>query len=280
MLSLLLAEHAGVDVFIHDRSEKSMQATIVKARTAGLDKRVNACRNYDTLCRSLGTPKVFLFSLPHGHPGDAVVKQLEPYLAAGDIVIDGSNENFLVTERRQALLRPVGASYVGMGVSGGFQGARQGPSLMPSGDDWALDALMPLLSKIAAKDEQGRACVTHVGPGGSGHYVKMVHNGIEHGVMSALCETWGLMDQCLKMSGDEIGDVFDQWNSEGPLVCDNCLIEREMLMLFSETIFWWQSVAQYVAQGRTAATGISYTISVTTLFKMPMTLREQAYGVI
>lgn len=218
MLSLLFAEHAGVEVSIHDRSEKSMQATIAKAKAAGLEKKVHACSDYDTLCLSLGSPKVFFFSLPHGGPGDAVVATLEPYLRAGDIVIDGSNEDFLVTQKRQALLQPLGVAYVGLGVSGGFSGARNGPSLMPSGDDWAVNALMPLLTKIAAKDEQGRPCVTNIGHGGSGHYVKMVHNGIEHGVMSALCEAWSLMDSGLGMSGDEIGEVFDSWNASGELV--------------------------------------------------------------
>lgn len=218
MLSLLFAEHAGVDVSIYDRSEKSMQLTAEKAEKAGLGHKVHICRDYQSLCQSLGTPKVFFFSLPHGGPGDDVVKTLEPYLNKGDIVIDGSNENFRVTQKRQAFLQPRAVSYVGMGVSGGFSGARHGPSLMPSGDDWALDRLVPLLKRIAAKDDQGRPCVAKIGSGGSGHYVKMVHNGIEHGIMSALCEAWEVMSACLKMNGDEIGDVFDDWNQQGELV--------------------------------------------------------------
>ena len=218
MLSLLFAEHAGVEVYIHDRSEKSMHLTVQKAKSAGLEKMVHACKDYKSLCQSLGSPKVFFFSLPHGRPGDTVVETLEPYLNPGDIVIDGSNEDFLVTEKRQALLQPMGVAYVGMGVSGGFSGARNGPSLMPSGDEWALDALMPLLTRIAAKDDQGRPCVTKIGSGGSGHYVKMVHNGIEHGVMSGLCEAWALMRGSLQMNGHEIGDVFDRWNATGELV--------------------------------------------------------------
>jgi 6-phosphogluconate dehydrogenase len=218
MLSLLFAEHAGVDVSIYDRSESSMQLTAEKAEKAGLGHMIHICRDYESLCQSLGTPKVFIFSLPHGGPGDNVVKTLEPYLRKGDIVIDGSNENFRVTQTRQALLQPRGVSYIGMGVSGGFNGARHGPSLMPSGDEWALDLLIPLLKRIAAKDDQGRPCVAKIGSGGSGHYVKMVHNGIEHGIMSALCEAWGVMNSCLNMNGDEIGDVFDSWNREGELV--------------------------------------------------------------
>lgn len=218
MMSLLLAEHAGVDVSIYDRSEASMQNTVEKARKAGLEHQVHVCHDMKTLCSTLGSPKVFLFSLPHGQPGDGVVRSLTPYLTRSDIIIDGSNENYAVTQKRQGWLQSRGVSYVGMGVSGGFSGARNGPSLMPSGDEHALDLLLPLLKNIAAKDDQQRPCVAKIGSGGSGHYVKMIHNGIEHGVMSALCEAWGLMDNCMSMDGDEIGAVFDGWDADGELV--------------------------------------------------------------
>lgn len=218
MMTLLLAEHADIDVSIYDRSEESMQRTIEKAQEANLEHKVHLCRDIESLCQSLGSPKVFLFSLPHGGPGDGVVKTLTPYLSKGDIVIDGSNENYTVTQKRQGWLQSRGVSYIGMGVSGGFSGARNGPSLMPGGDEKALDLLIPFLKKIAARDDQGRPCVAKIGSGGSGHYVKMIHNGIEHGIMSALCEAWGLMDNCLNMNGDEIGAVFDSWNKKGELV--------------------------------------------------------------
>jgi 6-phosphogluconate dehydrogenase len=218
MMSLLLAEHAEVEVSIFDRSVTSMQNTVEKAKAAGLENRINVCTDIEALCQSLPAPKVFLFSLPHGGPGDGVVKTLTPYLTKGDIVIDGSNEKYIVTQKRQGWLQSRGVSYIGMGVSGGFSGARNGPSLMPGGDEKAIDLLMPLLQRIAAKDTQGRPCVAKIGSGGSGHYVKMIHNGIEHGIMSALCEAWGLMDACLSMTGDEIGQVFDSWNKEGELV--------------------------------------------------------------
>jgi 6-phosphogluconate dehydrogenase len=216
-LALLFAGN-GVDVSVYDRSEENLQRATQKAKDAGLAARVHACKDYESLCQQLGSPKVFVFSLPNGRPGDSVVQALLPHLARGDIVIDGSNENYLVTQKRQALLQPQGVSYVGMGVSGGFSGARNGPSLMPGGDEWALDRLLPLLSKIAAKDDQGRPCVTKIGSAGSGHYVKMIHNGIEHGMMSVLCEAWELMDQCLGMDGEHIGSVFDSWCIKGELV--------------------------------------------------------------
>jgi 6-phosphogluconate dehydrogenase len=217
MFSLLLAE-AGVDVSMYDRSAEMLLQASQKANEAGLGHKIHSCKDYDSLCQSLAPRKVFMFSLPHGGPGDAVVKTLQPYLRKGDIVIDGSNEHFLLTQKRQALLHSRGVAFVGMGISGGFRGARHGPSLMPSGDDWALDLLLPLLEKIAAKDDHFRPCVAKIGSGGSGHYVKMIHNGIEHGVMSVLCEAWELMDKCLGMNGDQVGNVFDSWNSAGELV--------------------------------------------------------------
>ena len=219
MLALLFAEHANVEVSIFDVSLTNLDAAVTKAAEAGLAHKIKPFQNISDLCGSLDSRKVILFSLPHGKPGDAVVQSLAPYLNQGDIVIDGSNENYKVTQKRQDWLSPRGISYIGMGVSGGFSGARNGPALMPSGNDEALDRLMPILRRIAARDEQGRTCVAKIGPGGSGHCVKMIHNGIEHGVMSVLAEAWSIMNDCLSMTGDEIAEVFDDWNQIGGLVC-------------------------------------------------------------
>lgn len=216
-MALLFAEK-GLDVFITDRSPQMLKNATQKARNAKLESRVHPCEGLESMCTQMGSPKAFLFSLPHGKPGDGVVEQLRPYLEEGDIVIDASNENYQVTQKRQASLRPQGVAYIGMGVSGGFSGARHGPSMMPGGDAWAVDRLLPLLKQIAAKDEEGRPCVTNIGSGGSGHYVKMVHNGIEHGIMSALCEAWEIMDHCLEMESTEIGAVFDSWLQTPQLV--------------------------------------------------------------
>lgn len=216
-LALLLADN-GVDVSIHDIWETNLQKTSKAAEVAGLAERIHVCRDYDSLCESLGTPRVFIFSLPNGRPGDIVVKTLEKYVTEGDIVIDASNESHKVTQARQELLRPYGVAYIGLGVSGGSYGARNGPSLMPGGEKWAVELIMPMLTKIAARDELNRPCVINIGTGGSGHFVKMIHNGIEHGIMSALAEAWEIMDSCLQMTGDGIGDVFDGWNAEGGLV--------------------------------------------------------------
>jgi 6-phosphogluconate dehydrogenase len=186
-LALLLADN-GVDVSVHDIWETNLRKTEKAAEAAGLSARVHICKDYDSLCANLGSPKVFIFSLPNGHPGDAVVRTLEKYVTTGDVVIDASNESHKVTQARQQLLGHCGVAYIGLGVSGGSYGARNGPSLMSGGERWAVESLLPILTKIAARDEFNRPCVTNIGTGGSGHFVKMIHSGIEHGVMSALCE--------------------------------------------------------------------------------------------
>ena len=219
MMSLLFAE-IGVEVNFYDPSPENSDALLKHAKEAKLEERVKSQKDYAALCESLGSPKVFVFSLPHGEVGDKTVESLHPFLQAGDVIMDASNEHYQNTERRQKILGPDGIHYVGMGVSGGYQSARHGPSISPGGSDHALDLVLPFLQLAAAKDVQGRPCVQKIGPGGSGHYVKMVHNGIEHGMMSALCEVWGLMHRSLDMSYEEIASVFDAWKSDGPLVRD------------------------------------------------------------
>ena len=108
--------------------------------------------------------------------------------------------------------------YVGMGVSGGYQSARRGPSLSPGGDIDAIQRVLPLLELVAAKDKEGNPCVAHIGPGGSGHYVKMMHNGVEQGMLGALTEAWRIMHFKLGLGLDEIAGIFEQWNSGGELV--------------------------------------------------------------
>jgi 6-phosphogluconate dehydrogenase len=151
-------------------------------------------KDYKSLCEALGKPKVLVFSIPHGNVGDKIVEGLQPYLEKGDIIMDASNEYWLNTERRQKKLRGTGIHYIGMGVSGGYQSARHGPSISPGGDKEALDGMMPFLRIISAKDMHGRPCTTEVGPHGSGHYVEMVQNGIEQGMMLTLCEVWMIMN--------------------------------------------------------------------------------------
>jgi len=164
---------------------------------------------------ALERPRRILLMVKAGSPVDAVIEELAPYLEPGDILIDGGNSLFTDTERRSREVADKGFHFIGMGVSGGEEGALWGPSLMPGGPKEAYDALEPMLVAIAAKSDSG-PCVTHVGPGGSGHYVKMIHNGIEYGDMQLIAETYDVMRRALGMSAHEIGEVFERWN-EGKL---------------------------------------------------------------
>ena len=217
MFSLLLADK-GFEVSIYDASKQNVQRTTQKAAEAGLKPLMHDYLDIPSFCQNLGPSKVIFFSLPHGAVIDSVLEGLRSHLSAGDIIVDGSNESYLSTERRQVLLKAQGVNYIGMGISGGYQGARYGPSLSPGGEDTALNRIFPILLKIAAKDGRGTPCVAKIGPGGSGHYVKMIHNGIEHGIMSVLSEVWAIMSKGMRMDGDEIGSLIEKWGLEGELV--------------------------------------------------------------
>ena len=160
---------------------------------------------------SLQSPRRILLMVKAGAPVDAVIAQLEPYLDPGDVIIDGGNSLFTDSDRRAADLEAKGLRFIGMGVSGGEEGALYGPSLMPGGPAEGYAELEPMLTAIAAKTEAG-ACVTHIGPGGSGHYVKMVHNGIEYGDMQLIAETYDIMRRAMGMSAAEMADVYRRWN--------------------------------------------------------------------
>jgi 6-phosphogluconate dehydrogenase len=165
--------------------------------------------------RALKRPRRILMMIPAGKPVDEMIERLRPLLEAGDVLVDGGNSWYLDTRRREEVLRTDGLHFVGCGVSGGEEGARTGPSLMPGGSSEAWAALRPVLEAIAARTESG-ACVTHVGPDAAGHFVKMVHNGIEYGDMQLIAESWDVMRRGLGMSAAETADVWARWN-EGPL---------------------------------------------------------------
>ena len=221
-MSLLFAEH-GLSVHFYDPSSANVLSLQQQARDAKLESKLTHHRDYESLCRSLRSPKVFLFSTPHGSVADKTIDSLEPFLAKGDLIMDAGNERWTETERRQARLEKEGIHYIGMGVSGGYQSARRGPSISPGGSKAALDLAFPFLEMIAAKDKDGTPCVAKLGPRGCGHYVKMIHNGIEHGMMTALAEVWALMAQGMGLTFAAIADIFDSWNREGPLA-DNFLL--------------------------------------------------------
>ncbi|KAF3764119.1 hypothetical protein M406DRAFT_62581 [Cryphonectria parasitica EP155] len=227
-MALLFAEY-DIEVHLFDPATENVKRVLDQAKKAGLGSKVFHQKDYESLCGSLpsDSPKVFVLSVPHGSVGDKTIDGLEPFLNKGDVIMDASNERWTHTERRQERLRPKGVHFIGMGVSGGYQAARHGPSISPGGSTQeALDMVWPFLSMIAAKDRHGRPCTAKLGVGGCGHYVKMVHNGIEHGMMQVLCEIWGIMANGLGWSFEEIGDVFERWNTnkDSPLR-SNFLIE-------------------------------------------------------
>ena len=161
---------------------------------------------------SLEKPRRILMMVKAGKPTDALIDELLPLLDKGDVLIDGGNTNFHDTMARNAKLDKSGINFIGMGVSGGELGALHGPSLMPGGQKEAYDLVAPILTKIAAKaEEDGKPCVAYIGPNGAGHYVKMVHNGIEYGDMELISESYFLMRNLLGMSVDEIAAVFEEW---------------------------------------------------------------------
>jgi 6-phosphogluconate dehydrogenase len=178
-------------------------------------ERFVATRTLEEFVASLERPRRVMIMVKAGKPVDEVLDRLKALLEPGDIVIDGGNTLFTETQRRELDLRKRGLNFVGMGVSGGEEGARFGPALMPGGSKDAWVALKPILEAISAKTDSG-PCVTHVGPDGAGHFVKMVHNGIEYGDMQLIAEAYDLLGRVGGMGGHAIGEVFAKWN-QGPL---------------------------------------------------------------
>ncbi|MBN1488108.1 MAG: NADP-dependent phosphogluconate dehydrogenase, partial [Anaerolineae bacterium] len=159
----------------------------------------------------LEKPHRIFVMVPAGRPVDAVIAALEPYLESGDLLIEGGNSHFTATEKRGVALESQGILYIGLGVSGGEYGALWGPSLMPGGQSEAWDKVRSLLETISAKVD-GEPCVTYIGPRGAGHYVKMVHNGIEYGDMQLLAESYDILHRGLGLDNQALYTVFDEWN--------------------------------------------------------------------
>jgi 6-phosphogluconate dehydrogenase len=208
-LALNIADH-GFSVAVWNL-EQPMTEKFVAENGA----RFTGTRSLPEFVAALEKPRRIMMMIKAGKPVDDVLGQLKPLLEPGDIVIDGGNTHFEETRRREAEMRALGVSFVGMGVSGGGEGARWGPSLMPGGAESAWKRLQPVLEAIAAKTDSG-PCVTHVGPDGAGHFVKMVHNGIEYGDMQLIAEAYDVLSRGLGMGAPEISEIFSRWN-EGPL---------------------------------------------------------------
>ncbi len=209
----------GFEVAVYNRSTEKV-TSFIEGRAQG--KTIKGCFSVEELCANLKRPRKIMIMVKAGDAVDAVITQLLPFLEAGDIVIDGGNSHFPDSNRRTKELSAKGILFVGAGVSGGEEGALNGPSIMPGGNSDAWPAIKPIFQKIAAKVEDGSPCCDWVGPDGSGHFVKMVHNGIEYGDMQLICEAYHVLSQVCGLSNDELSAKFTEWN-KGDL--DSFLIE-------------------------------------------------------
>ena len=205
---VLNMERNGYQVGVFNRTAEVTRAYL-KGPAAG--KNIVPSYTVEDLVTSLKKPRAVMLMVKSGDAVDAVIDQLKPYLEPGDLIIDGGNSFYRYTERRVEALAGQGINFLGVGISGGEEGALWGPSIMPGGQREAYDRIEPILQAIAAQ-VGGEACVTYIGPRGSGHYVKMVHNGIEYGVMQLIAETYDLMHRGLGLDSGEMAEVFSRWN--------------------------------------------------------------------
>ncbi len=215
----LNVESRGYTVAIYNRSADKTEDVV----NSNPGKNLLPSYDVETFVNTIEKPRRIMLMVQAGRGTDATIQSLLPYLDKGDILIDGGNTFYEDTIRRSNELADSGINFIGTGVSGGEKGALEGPSIMPGGQKEAYDLVADVLEEISAKaSEDGSPCVTYIGPNGAGHYVKMVHNGIEYGDMQLIAESYDLMKNLLKLSTAEIADVFTDWN-KGEL--DSYLIE-------------------------------------------------------
>ncbi|MBU5465301.1 NADP-dependent phosphogluconate dehydrogenase [Virgibacillus sp. MSJ-26] len=210
-------ESRGYTVSVYNRSSEKTEQMLKESD----DKNIVATYSIEEFVNSLEKPRKILLMVQAGPATDGVIKSLLPHLDKDDILIDGGNTNFRDTQRRSEELEAKGINFIGTGVSGGEEGALTGPSMMPGGPKEAHDLVRPMLEAISAKVD-GEPCTTYIGPDGAGHYVKMVHNGIEYGDMQLISEAYFILKHVLGLDANELHEVFKEWN-EGEL--DSYLIE-------------------------------------------------------
>lgn len=203
-------ESKGFKVSVYNRSNEKTQK-FVKER--GKNKNIEGSYSIQDLVNSLKKPRKIILMVKAGKPVDDVINELLPYLEKGDIIIDGGNSYYKDTDRRFEELSKKGIRFLGTGISGGEYGALHGPSIMPGGDKSAYEEVKDILEAIAAKTEDG-PCVTYLGPKSSGHYVKMVHNGIEYAIMELISEAYDIMRKVFKLTPKEMSRIFEEWNEE------------------------------------------------------------------
>jgi len=201
-------ESKGFPIAVFNRTTAK---TLAFAEGPAKGKRIVPTRTLKELVKTLQRPRTVFLMVKAGQPVDDFIGQLKPLLDKGDLIVDGGNSFYKDTERRNEDLRAAGLLYIGTGVSGGESGALHGPSLMPGGQRGAYRRVEKMFNKIAAQVDDGPCCA-YIGPRGAGHFVKMLHNGIEYGDMQLIAEAYDLMSSLLKMDAYEIADVFDRWN--------------------------------------------------------------------
>ncbi len=227
---VLNMESKGFTVAVYNRTVEKVD-NFVNGRAKG--KNIIGTRSVEEFITSLAKPRKVMLMVKAGKPVDAFIEQVIPHLEDGDIIIDGGNSHFPDTIRRTEYVESKGLLYIGTGVSGGEEGALLGPSIMPGGSPKAWEHVKPIFQSIAAKVEDGTPCCDWVGEDGAGHFVKMVHNGIEYGDMQLITEAYQIMKDLLGMNADEMHEVFKEWN-QGEL--DSYLIEitRDILAFKDE----------------------------------------------
>jgi 6-phosphogluconate dehydrogenase len=211
-------ESRGYSVALYNRTGSKTEEVVHD----NPDKNLKGTYSVEEFVDSIEKPRRIVLMVQAGRGTDATIQSLLPHLDQGDVLIDGGNTFFQDTIRRSNELADSGINFIGTGVSGGEEGALKGPSIMPGGQKEAYELVAPILEKISAKAEDGSPCVTYIGPDGAGHYVKMVHNGIEYGDMQLIAESYDLMQNILGLSVDEMAEIFAEWNT-GEL--DSFLIE-------------------------------------------------------
>ena len=202
-------ERNGFPVAGYDLDKTKTQAFLAGEAQ---NKKIIAVDSPEALMAALEKPRRILMMVPAGAPVDSAIAHLKPHMEKGDILIDGGNSFFMDTERRCKELEAEGLNFIGAGVSGGEEGAKWGPAIMPGGPRQAWEAVAPILYAIAAKANDGQPCVEYIGPRGAGHYVKMVHNGIEYGDMQLIAEIYDLLHRGLGLTAGQLHDVFARWN--------------------------------------------------------------------
>ena len=205
---VLNMESKGFSVSVFNRTY-AVTEKFAEGRAKG--KKIHAAKTLEEFVSSLARPRKAMIMVKAGGPVDAVIEQLVPLLEKGDIIIDGGNSLWTDTQRREKALKEKGLHYVGAGVSGGEEGALNGPSIMPGGSEESWKSVGPIFRKIAAIVE-GEPCCRHMGPDGAGHYVKMVHNGIEYGDMQLICEAYAILKATINPTAEEFHQIFAEWN--------------------------------------------------------------------